>query len=167
MELALPRVVLGFRVIEVAPDEARVQVLDDVPEPALGEEQDLIGVRALAELLGEPGDDRAAVDRQAFRQRLVRDAFLRVAASKLSGLGVILGPRQVRVRLQGAEERPEELDRHADQLVGPILEPLDDLGLDCPDRLGSHHPALGGVIREPVRHLGEEIAGPLCHIGAL
>ena len=168
VELGLASAVLALRVVEVAADEARVQVLDDVAQPALGEEQDLVGVGALAQALGDPGHNGAAEHRQALHQRLEGDALLRVAAGELPGLGVVLGPRDLGIEAEGTEQRLEEADRHLGQLVErAVLVPLEELRLDGPDGFRDHHPALLRVTGEPVRHLGKKIARPLGHIGAL
>src|SRR5438270_418163 len=59
-QLALPRAVLAFRVVQITADEHGVQVLDHIAKPALGEQEDLVRVRALAQLVGDTRHHRGA-----------------------------------------------------------------------------------------------------------
>ncbi len=143
-------------------------MLDDIAKPALGKQEHLIRVGALADLLRDPRRDRPPKDRKTLDQGLERNTLLRVAPRVLAGLRVVLGPGQIRVRPKGPEQRPEEVGRHRDQLVArPVLVPLEQLGLDRRDGLGGDHPALGGVRGKTVRNLSQQIARSLRHIGAL
>ena len=143
-------------------------MLDDIADAALGEQQHLIGVRALAQFVGDAGQDRAAKDRQPLHERLEGHSLLRVAPGVFPRLGVVLGPGQLRIQPERPKQRLEEGDRHLDQLVeGAVPVSLEQLRFDGPHGLGRDHPALGGVSREPVRHLPKQIARPLRHIGAL
>ena len=145
MQLGLPGAVLALGVVEIASDEARVQVLDHVSQPALGEQQHLISVRAFADLLGDAGDHRAAKDRQPFHERLERHALFGIAPGVLASLRVVLRPRQPRVGPEGLEQGRQEGGGHACELFGvavPVA--LEEVGLDGRDRLGRDQPALVG-----------------------
>jgi hypothetical protein len=104
MKLGLPGAMPGFRVVEIAADEARVEVLDHIAEAALRQEQDLVGVLAAAQLVGHPGDHRPAEHRQSLHQGFERDALLGVAPGCLPGHRVVLVPGHLGVRPQRAEE---------------------------------------------------------------
>ena len=169
VELALAGAKPLLGVVEVATDEARVQVLDHVAQPALGEEQRLVCVFATRQLLRDSSHDRAAEDRQALHDRLERDAFLRVPAGGHPGQVVVVLPGHARVGAEGAEQDLQEAHRGPHQVVDRPAFSLhpEQLRLERPDRFRHHLAAVPGVGGEPVRELAEKVASSLGHVGAL
>ena len=143
-------------------------MLHHVAQPALCQQQHLVRVRALADLLVNPGGDGPPEHGEALDQRLEGDPFLGVAARVLACLRVVLGPGQIRVWPERPEQRPQEVGRHRDQLLARTVRvTLEHLGLDRGDCLSRDHAALGGVRRKAVRNLSQQVTRSLRHIGAL
>ncbi len=78
VQLALTRAMPLLGVVEIPADEARVEMLHDVAEPALGEQQHLVGNLLAGQLLSDPSHNGTAEDGEAVHHRLERDALFRV-----------------------------------------------------------------------------------------
>ena len=168
VELGLPGAMARLGVVEIAADEARVEMLDHVPQPALRQEEHLVGVFAGTHLFGDPCQDRPPEHRQAFHQGLEWHALLGVPLRGFPRHGVVLVPRHPGVGAERAEQDLQEGDRRLDQLIDrSVLVALEQVRLDRADRLGRDQSALGHVGRKPVGKLAQEAARPLSHIGAL
>src|SRR5450759_596144 len=104
--------------------------------------------RVTDELVGDTGDDRPPEHCQALHQGLERDALVGIAPGSIPGHAVVLVPRHPGAGAKGAEQDLQEGDTGLDELVhGAVLVGLEELRLDRADRLGSHQPALGRLVR--------------------
>ena len=168
MELGLARLVARLREVEVAVDEAGVEVLHDVAEPALRQQHHLVGVGAVADLGGDPGDHGPPEDGHRLHEGLERDSLLGVAPGGFAGEHEVLRPRHCGVDPKGSKQRLQELGRAAD---GHLREALrlrhHQLRYGLPDHVGRGRAGVPQVGRQPIGQRAQEVTGPFGHLVAL